>query len=287
MEREQWAELMRALNDVARGRTDNAYHRHPSVLIVRVYLWAALHDRPVSWACRRSAWDDRTRPKRLPSQPTMRTGTVRRLFDRLSARMAGRATTRLVKQVDGKPIPVSRHSQDGQAAWGRGAGAYARGYKLHLIDAGGPMPQAFTVTPMNHSESATARQLVEQLTGTGYLLGDAGYDDSKLYAAARRANHKLIAPRRRPRTGLGKGKPSDPDRLDAIDRLERAPQLGNRFGPTLMQLRRRVETTLGNFTSHGTGLTHLPPWVRGLQRVSLYVHAKLLINAARIRGLRE
>ncbi|MEM6260815.1 MAG: hypothetical protein AAGC72_17550 [Planctomycetota bacterium] len=64
MEREQWAELMRALNDVARGRTDHAYHRHSSVLIVRVDLWALLHDRPVSWACRRSAWDDRTRPKR-------------------------------------------------------------------------------------------------------------------------------------------------------------------------------------------------------------------------------
>ncbi|MEM6260813.1 MAG: hypothetical protein AAGC72_17540 [Planctomycetota bacterium] len=35
--------------------------------------------------------------------------------------------------------------------------------------------------------------------------------------------------------------------------------MGDRFGPTLMQLRHRVETTLGNFTSHGTGLTHLPP----------------------------
>ncbi|MEM6260814.1 MAG: transposase [Planctomycetota bacterium] len=134
----------------------------------------------------------------------LRTDTVRRLFDRLSTRMAGRTPAGLVKQVDSKPISVSRHRQDGQAAWGRGAGAYARGYKLHLIDAGGPMPQAFTVTPMNHSESATARQRVEQLTGTGYLLGDVGYDDSKLYAATRRANHKLIAPRRRPRTGLGK-----------------------------------------------------------------------------------
>lgn len=71
MEHEAWSILRVALRDASRSRSDSNHHTYCTALIVRVYLWAALHDRPVSWACRPSAWDDRTRPKALPNQSTM------------------------------------------------------------------------------------------------------------------------------------------------------------------------------------------------------------------------
>jgi hypothetical protein len=43
-----------------------------SWVLVAVLLWAALHDRPVSWACQPRHWSTTTlRPPRLPSAATM------------------------------------------------------------------------------------------------------------------------------------------------------------------------------------------------------------------------
>jgi len=99
MEREQWAELSKALRDLDRSFTDNTYHTHSTVLIVRVYLWAVLHDRPTSWACAPRHWDPATRPRHLPSQSTMsrrlRTDAVKQLLERMSRRLAGRRGDRL------------------------------------------------------------------------------------------------------------------------------------------------------------------------------------------------
>ena len=53
------------------------------------------------------------------------------------------------------------------------------------------------------------------------------------------------------------------------------------FGRSLYKHRREIETRFGNLQSFGGGLTHLPPWVRGLQRVRTYVTAKLVIRAAK------
>jgi len=76
-----------------------------------------------------------------------------------------------------------------------------------------------------------------------------------------------------------------PHRLDSVHRLEVASGLGNRFAVELLKLRRRVESA--HAACFFAGLDHLPPWVRRLHRVRPYVHAKLLINAARTRCLRE
>lgn len=128
MEHELWAWIMRAIRDVRRSSRDTAYHTHRTDLIVRVYLWAVLHDRPTAWACDRRAW---------------------------------------------------------------------------------------------------------------------------------------------------------------IATLEPNPPLGRTYGEHLKDVRRKIETTFGNLAAFSAGLTHLPPWVRGLTRVRLFVHAKLLINAARIRRTLE
>ena len=294
MERELWAWLMIAIQDVSRRRWDTAYHTHTTATIVRVYLWAVLHDRPTVWACDRRHWDAHCRPATLPSQSTMsrrlRQPEVQAFLDAVGRRLVGQLTPAfcLLKLIDGKPLPVAAHSKDRDATWGRGAGQNARGYKLHLICSGQPMPNLFEVTPLNVSEQSVARRMIPQLTSDedgGYLVGDAGYDDNALYELAARANHRFVAPRRRPGTGLGK-KAFHPDRLRAIETLEVAPLAGGGFGAGLMRLRTQIERTLGHLAGFFAGLHHLPPWVRGLLRVRTYVHAKLLINAARIRVIR-
>lgn len=291
MERELWAWISLAIRDVQRGRYDSAYHTHSTALIVRVYLWAVLHDRPVLWACDPRHWDARTRPDVLPSQSTMsrrlRSEEVTRFLERLGQRLIGQAIAGwlLLKLLDGKPLTVAAHSKDPDAAWGRGAGQQSKGYKLHLVYSGKPFPESFEVHPLNIDEKRVAREMIPRLEGAGYLVADTNYDDSDLFDLASAHGHRLIAPRRRPETGLGHHRQS-PDRLRCIALLETGPRVGNSFGAELMRLRRLIETSLGNLAGFFAGLNHLPPWVRRLHRVRTYVHAKLLINAARIRVIR-
>ena len=63
MEREHWAELSEAVGRVAAGWSESRRYTHPTARVVRVHLWAALHDRPTSWACEPQNWGDgRARP---------------------------------------------------------------------------------------------------------------------------------------------------------------------------------------------------------------------------------
>jgi hypothetical protein len=39
--------------------------------VIAVLLWAALHDRPIVWACQRSSWPVQAWRRRLPDQSTM------------------------------------------------------------------------------------------------------------------------------------------------------------------------------------------------------------------------
>jgi hypothetical protein len=294
MEREIWAWLMVAVRDVSRKQWDTSYHTHTTMLIIKVYLWSVLHDRPVVWACDRRHGDRVTKPKHLPSQSTMsrrlREDNIQHFLESLGRRLNGNVapTMSLVKLIDGKALSVAAHSKDPDAKWGRGSGQMAKGYKLHYIDSGKPMPERFEITPLNVSEQVVARRLIDQparddaASQQGYLVADAGYDDDQLYQLAAKNGCRLIAPRRKPCTGLGH-KTHHPDRLRAIETLEVAPLAGGSFGAGMMKLRTQIERTFGNMASFFAGLHHLPPWVRRQHRVQTYVHAKLLINAARIR----
>lgn len=285
MGHELWSQLSHAMFDVARafGRLPRqTYDTHG---IVRVYLWAVLHDRPVDWGTRPTRWSSATRPKRIPDQSTMsrrlRKPDTAGFLDKLAKRLSGPAQSCLTKALDGKPLTVARHTQDPDATSGRGAGGMAKGYKLHAIWGGDPMPPAWSVQPLNVSEVTQAKQLIPQLKDEGYLLGDANFDRNVPYDLAAEHGHQLLAPRQLPGTGLGSRRHS-PMRLRAIHLLEQSP---SPFGRQLHHTRGTIERQFGGLVSFGGGLQSLPPWVRTLRRVRLFVHAKLIINAARLRRI--
>lgn len=297
MERECWAELSAAISQVKAQWKESARVEHATALIVRVHLWSALHDRPTCWACDADHWTAHARPPRLPDQSTLSRrmrGKWQKSFDAFCDAMARRLSgggrpgaalglaLRLLKRMDGKPLPVAAHSKDPDARWGRGAGQDSKGYKLHVIRSeNAVMPEQWAVTPLDVDERVVARRMIKRLSGAGYLLCDTMYDSSHLHDGAAAVNHQLLAPRRKPNTGLGHCYQS-PHRLRCIDLLE-PPGGVSDFGTRLYERRRDIETRFGNLTSFGGGLCGLPPWVRRIWRVRAWVRAKLLIDAARSR----
>ena len=280
MERELWPLLYRLLQETAKDFRQK-YVQHQPWALVAVMLWAALHDRPVSWACQRRHWSTTTlRPGRLPSPATMsrRVDTVGigMLWRELERRLRDSGEPALLAFVDGKPLLVGGCSKDPDARFGRAAGHIGRGYKLHTIWSTRPVPEAWEVAPLNVDERAVAQSLVVQLGHGGYLLGDGNYDASRVYDAAAARGYQLVAPFRKAKNpGCGKHYQS-PHRLRSID-IMRCD-----FGKELYKARTTIERRYGNAGAFGGGLAPLPAWVRGLPRVRTWVWAKLVINAARI-----
>ena len=289
MELERWSELSAAIfavgHEIGRRKRD----RHCTALIVRVYTWAALHDRPICWACEPENWTPRTRPEALPDQSTMSRRVrradfeqfQRRVGQRLNGKPAAAGAEAPAKVVDGKALELPNHSTDRDATWSRGVSRTSLGYKLHAICSGNPMPDAFAVTTLNVCEKRMAARMVGRVGGGGYLLGDAHFDASWLFDYCHGHGHQLVCPRAKPGTGLGHHYVS-PHRRRAIDMLE-PPAAVNPFGPALYARRTDIERDFSGLVCSGGGLAALPPWVRRIWRVRAWVTAKLLINAARIR----
>lgn len=293
MEGELWEQLYQWTEQADKQHLQTPKVRHPDVAIVRTYLWSALHERPVSWACQGRNWPDGLRPSEseLPSQPTMsrrlRSPGVRALLCGLERAVDGclflLGTWRWIGVVDGKPLPVGRYSCDPDADWGVGAGGrgWEKGYRLVVLWRQTLLPLA-ELRPMNVGESVAARKLVarlepgEQCAGT-YLLGDSQFDSNALHGLCVRRGRQLVAPPKKPQARGPGHRKHEPARLHALEMLRRP------FGRALYRLRGRVEGRLGNLTSFGGGLAPLPAWVRRIERVRLWVRAKLIINAARMR----
>lgn len=277
MERELWKQLynLAVMLDKAWG---NKLYRDS--VIVGVLLWAAIHDRPVSWACNARNWSGEL-DFRIPSQSTMsrrsRSADVINLFAAMELCLSLEYQEDWIRMVDGKPLPVSKFSKDPDAKWGHGAGGSAKGYKLHAIWGSGPLPLAWCVEPMNASESKIAQSLIPKLHSGGYLLGDKEYDTKPLHAVAAQYGHQLIAPQQRESKQLGHHR-NHPGRLRALHLLKTA------FGETLFKERDHIERKFGELTNFGAGLAPLPNWVRRLNRVLLWVYAKILINVIRIQN---
>jgi hypothetical protein len=291
MELELWTEINRAIAAVAADFPRHARDRYSTADVVRVYHWACLHDRPVTWACDRRNWRGPVprRPAALPDQSTMSRRARRPDFWQFLARVARHVNANgnagggglTVRVVDGKALELPNHTTDPDATWSRGVSRTSVGYKVHLICSGNPMPDAVAITTLNVCEKRMAARMIERVPpGFGYLLGDGHFDASWLFDHCAGHDHQLVCPRAKPGTGEGHHYVS-PHRRRAIAMLE-VPRAVNAFGPDLYARRTGIERDFSQLVCFGAGLGHLPSWVRRIWRVRHWVMNKLLINAARI-----
>lgn len=208
-DRQLWQTLSSALT-VLHRRHPERYGRfsgrffHPTARVLRVYLWAVFNERPVYWACRRGNWRGVKPPAMLPNQSTMsrrlRHPETARWLQLLLDELQPHEGLQLVRRLDAKPLTVARHSGDEHATFGPfgpAAGTIGRGYKLHAIYGNSNRPLAMAVRPLNQDERNVALELIEQLPGEGYLLGDAFFETNSLYEFASDRGQTLLTPRSR------------------------------------------------------------------------------------------
>jgi hypothetical protein len=285
MELELWSETSAAISAIAGSWERHSRDQHPTALIVRVYHWAALHDRPISWACKPKNWKSSARPAALPDQSTMsrraRRADFMQFLERVGERLNGKTKPSLVKVIDGKPLELPNHSTDPNATWGRGVSRLSIGYKIHAVFSGNPMPDAVAITTLDVCEKQMAARLIPRVKGFGYLLGDGHYDASWLFDFCHYHHHQLLCPRAKPGTGEGHHYISK-HRRRAIAMLE-VPKPVSTFGTDLYASRTNIERDFSQLACFGAGLSSLPTWIRRIWRVRHWVMNKLLINAARIR----
>src|SRR6476660_6844581 len=132
MEGELWEAVYRLILGEASKRPRRKGVRYSDAWVLAVFFWAAVHDRPVCWACDGRNWPGAGAGPRggreLPSDATMsqrlRTLPVLSLLAAVLGRLASLAPPHesLVRVVDGKPLPVGGHSKDRDADWGKSAG---------------------------------------------------------------------------------------------------------------------------------------------------------------------
>jgi Transposase DDE domain len=248
-----------------------------NVQIAAVYLWSVLHDRPMNWACERQNWRGYCPMKRLPSPATisrrLRSLGVQKLLCMMEKELITRRPASWCRFIDGKPLPISGHSQDSDAGYGRTTGGKAKGYRFHGVFDPSQGFVAWTIHPMNVNESKVAHELVSQLEEPGYLVGDNQFDSNTLYDLAGARSIQLIVRRRAHVRGLGHVRQS-PFRLKAIEMMTRP------FATSLIAARRQIETTYSQFTGLAFGLAPLPNWVRTATRVKNWVRSKLIFFTA-------
>ena len=282
MERQVWKSIVAALKDVDKP-TENARFEFTCLRIAQVFLWAVLHDRPISWAVQRENWPIELRRYSLPSNSTMsrrlRSKNVRGVLKQLEQMTLIRSQEpSLVAMVDGKPLVIGGCSKDKQAGYGRAAASMGKGYKLHaLIDSNGSLLD-WRVAPMNRDEGAMARRMLRDTAFQGYIVADGNYDSTALHRlCSERGNRQLVAPRSKKDRGKGLGhRKQAPSRLRSISILEGPDR---RFGEQLLHQREDIERYFAGLTNWGGGLTHLPAWARTHRRVHRWVQGKLVINA--------
>ena len=282
MERSIYDQIKRALRKLGRRRQTRR-HRYTDAGILEVYIWAALHDRPVSWACCAENWPRGTRRGPLPDASTvsrrMRSPQIIRLIERLRLAVRPREHRALVAIIDGKPLVVSPNSHDRQSGFGYGAGRMVKGYKMHVVIDTNAHVLDWRVTPMNTDERLMARRILAKLSHAGYVLGDCQYSANSIFKVAEERGMQLVAPRYPSQRGkaLGHRKHTE-GRRRSIQLLE-GPNRA--FARALMKQRWGIERYFGQLTSAPGSLAALPSWVRGWRRVRNWVAIKLTIHAAR------
>jgi IS5 family transposase len=268
----------RLLHDpTLRRRSDCTYG---DGVVLLAYFFAVMSDRSLRWASDRRNWPLWCRSAlRLPSYSQLckrlKNPAAAAAIEQLNVELQGRLPRCGEKVVDGKPLVVGGFSHDPDAHWGKVPDGFANGYKLHVVvDVAANAVEACHVTALNANEAKVLREsLVPRLQlHRAVLHGDASYDSNAAYHAVAAAGGRLLAPRRKPRRGLGHH-PQHADRLLAIAQLEHNPSEQRQH----KRIRNRVEQALAELTNLPFGLSPLPNFVRRLPRVRRWVQAKIML----------
>jgi hypothetical protein len=252
-------------------------------MIVMVSLWAILHDRPRAWACQSCHWPESCCPKQLPHASTLSRRLSRRALQPEVEAIHARAVQQLGLKgryvaLDGKSLPVARHSKDPEARCGRGVGGMAKGYKLHAaIDANGVIA-TFQVTSLPVGEAKVAQKLLRRLPRTlTHVVADVNYDSQPLRRLAHKLKQCLYTPIRHNRVG----KRQQPERLRMLRLLQR------RVGQRLLLWRNSIERCFGLLGNLACGFKGLPNWCRRQRRVQLWLWGKVLLYHAFLLAKRQ
>lgn len=287
MDQAQWATLVAVLRAVARSMGRVPRTRYSDFLIARLYFWAVLHDRPVSWAVDPVHYNRLFRPRKPPSVSQLNRRVAGERFRTLLGRVHERLGRRGVAgtlYIDGKPLNVSPVSGDRDAR----AGYLGRGYKLHAVVTDTRKIPVFCVLPPDRHEMPVARLMLRHLPplapGT-LVMADGNYDAHVLHKDVHARGGWLVT---RPRTGgarrrVGRGhavtrRQMGPARRRLIDLWDGCPASMRK----LYRQRGRVERVFGHLACTPGLLGPLPGFVRGLVRVRRWVGAKLCLYHARL-----
>jgi hypothetical protein len=284
VDREIWMVLQCAARIVARRLPKPQRRcRFSDRQIILMWLWAALHDRPLCWACRRENCRGPFRPRSLPSVSQFCKRLAAPRFElarrRLHELLAARGREDLLNFIDGKPLVIQGYSTDPDARNGIACGKYAFGYKLHARVTGSGFLAEYAVLPLHEGEPNTARSLLEHVTPGVLMLADANYDSGPLYeAVAARGATLLTRPKGQHLRRPGSQRRTPPARQEALETWRTQP----RCCEQAMHLRDGIERVFARLGNFGGGLGPLPAWVRRLPRVRRWVDAKIAIYHARL-----
>lgn len=273
MEGQVWAIVEKLLACVD-GKPERC--RYSDRAILRVILWAVLHDRPIVWACQRAHWWETTCPAHLPDPSTIsrrwrRFDLQDKAFAMHEASVRWLGVCEKYVAIDGRPLPVGGCSKDPDARPGRAARGMGRGYKMHALVDRRHAILSYLIRPMNEAEPTMALRLVDQVpAGVTRIVGDAAYDSMKLHRAVEAAGGKLYTPLRENRVGRRR----QPRRLQLLRLWTRGP------GRRLLKSRNEIERTFGETSTISFGFKGLPPWARRRRRVFRWMWGKTLLHHA-------
>jgi len=259
MDRQLWHIVAKAIVRVNRQLPRTARRqRYSDVLIVRMVLWCVWHDRPMVWACHRQHYTTLFRPRRLPSvsqfSRRLKTPRVQQIIAAVNEQFIQRDRPASQSYFDGKPLPVSGHSHDKDAAKGYADGAFRRGYKLHAWATEDGRIGRFCVKAMNAGEPNTARELTDRIPAGSLVLADANYDSAALYQAVDDRGARLLTPLKGHARSELRLRTMPKARRRALDLWQRNPAYCKRR----LVDRCAIERIFSTLTCAGGGLNPLP-----------------------------
>ena len=292
---ETWQNICRAVKRQVRCLGRMPKSQYSDKCIAEFYLWSVFNGRPLSWALEKTSHNGKLfRPRKRPSRSQLcrRVAGARfqKLLQMIHFDLAGAVEAGGISYFDGKPLTVGVASKDRQAKRGHVLGGFAKGYKLHAWTGADRRIKRWSVMALNVGETLVAEALIETLplfADSALVLADTSYDSQRIYDALANKNAGLLTkprgmnlddPQAWSRGRHPKTRESGPVRREALEAWRKIPAIA----AWLLKDRIHVEGTFSNLCSFGSGLTSLPPWVRGLARVRRWVGAKIIIYHARL-----